>query len=135
MGNRSRRKGHRFERAVARRFSEALGVDARRGLQARGGDTEAADVEVPGVPVHVECKRGKRTRIKAALAQAVEAAPPDTWPVAITRDDREDALATLRLEDLLELLGEWRRAVARPGRTTPESASGGRRDRGGDRGG
>ena len=105
-GARSRRKGHRFEREVACLFSEALGVEARRGLQSRDG-SEAPDVVVPGVPVWLELKRGRRPRIRGALRQAVETAPPGAWPVAVTRADREEALATLRLEDLLEILGQW----------------------------
>lgn len=105
MGGRSsRRKGADFERAMVHRFREVFGdEDVRRGLQSRG--EEVPDVDVPCF--WVECKREKRTSPKAALAQAVDAAPKGRIPIAICKEDRSDATVTLLLDDFLELVREW----------------------------
>lgn len=104
MGKASRGKGKRGEREVAARL-RALFPDARRGIQSRGGGSEAADVVVPFV--HVEVKLGAGPNIRAALTQAVADAKPGLWPVAYTRRDREDWIVTMRAEDFEELLGAW----------------------------
>ncbi len=102
----SRRKGHDFERAMVLRFAEVFGTDrVRRGLQYRDGD-ECADVVAPAL--WIECKRGKRTNPRAALAQAKEASlGKGVWPIAVCKDDQEDAVVTISLEDFLDLLREW----------------------------
>jgi Holliday junction resolvase len=108
----ARRKGHNFEREVATEFRLVYGPDVRRGLQYQDG-TGVPDVV--GTRFHIECKRGKKTNIKAAMEQAIA----DGWtyakrlgdhtpktPLVITKDDNEESLATMRLEDLLTLLKE-----------------------------
>ena len=102
----SRRKGHDFERAMVLRFAEVFGADrVRRGLQFRDG-AECPDVIAPAL--WIECKRGKRTNPRAALAQAKEASlSKGVWPVAVCKDDKEDAVVTISLEDFLDLLREW----------------------------
>jgi hypothetical protein len=113
MGALSRRKGHNWERAVAKRFREVF-PDARRGTQTRQG-YEAPDVETP--VFWIEAKVGRRTNPKAALAQALEAMSnnPEAKgliPIAVCKDDRCEPTVTLGLEDFLELVGEWWRARA-----------------------
>jgi len=104
MGGRaSRRKGADFERAMVHRFREVFGEDVRRGLQSRG--EEVPDVDVPCF--WVECKREKRTSPRAALEQAIDAAPRGRIPIAICKDDRRDPTVTLLLDDFLELVREW----------------------------
>ena len=104
-GRASRRKGHDFERDVARRFREVFGDDdVRRGLQSRSGE-EVPDVDVPCV--WIECKREKRTNPKAALRQAEGDATKGRIPIAICKDDRADTTVTLLFEDFLELVREW----------------------------
>lgn len=104
MGKSERRKGHNFEREVARRFREAWpGSDARRGLQYRDG-SEAPDVHVPGL--HIECKVGKLPSPRAALQQAEAAAKPGTIPLAIIKDDRRKPFVLLSLDDYLDQMGE-----------------------------
>ena len=110
-GRSNRRKGHDFEREVAALFRE-LWPEAKRGLQSRGGTAEAPDVD--GTPFWIESKRGKRTDIKAALEQAYVACHKPTEagtvvvdtrpPLAITKDDRRRAMATMYLDDFMELL-------------------------------
>lgn len=105
-GRASRRKGHDWEREVARQFREALpGADVTRGWQSRAG-TDQPDVD--GTPFWVECKVGKRPNILAALRQADEAKGNDPRPsLAICKTDRDTPTVTLYLDDFLDLVGEW----------------------------
>lgn len=110
-GRSNRTKGHSFEREVAQLFRE-LWPEAKRGLQTRGGSKEAPDVD--GTPFFIEAKRGKKTNIKAALEQAYVACHEPTEagtavidtrpPLAICKDDRRRATATMYLDDFMELL-------------------------------
>jgi hypothetical protein len=102
----ARRKGHDYEREVARIFAEVFGPErVRRGLQYRDG-ADAPDVVTP--VFWVECKRGKRTEPKAALKQALEASlGKGLWPIAVCKDDKAPPIVTMHLEDFLELVREW----------------------------
>lgn len=105
MGGKSRTKGHSFERLVARLF-RAIYPDARRGLQYRDGD-ECPDV-IAG-PFYIECKRkaGPISAI-AALEQVSKASGAKGYNlVAVTKRDRQPALATMYLDDYLEMLKEF----------------------------
>ena len=99
-GRGCRIKGHAFERAVAKIFREIYGEEVRRGYQTRSG-AEAPDVD--GTPFWIECKRGKRTNPKAALRQALEA-KDERPPIAICKDDRQDIVVMLLLDDFLDIL-------------------------------
>lgn len=104
-GSMSRRKGARFEREMVHRFREAMPTaEVRRGLQSRSGD-EVADVDCP--VFWPELKRGKKPNIRAALKQAIDAAPKGRIPIAVVRDDRAEAIVTLLLDDFLDLVTEW----------------------------
>ena len=103
-GAHSRRKGARFERDMVHRFREVMpGAEIRRGLQCRG--EEVADVDCP--VFWVESKRGKKPNVRAALRQALAAAPKGRVPVAVIRDDRQEPFVALELDDFLELIREW----------------------------
>jgi hypothetical protein len=110
-GRASRVKGHGWEREVANLLRERLGIDAKRGLaQPRGGSAEEPDVLAPGVPIWLECKRGKKTNARAALAQAVEAigrSGARAHPVAVCRDDHAEPVVMLHLDVWLEMLTAW----------------------------
>jgi len=113
-GKASRTKGHGFEREVAIWLRERVGIEAKRGLsQPRGGTAEEPDVLTPGGwPLWLELKRGKKTDSRAALRQARDAvvrSGADCWPVAICRDDQEEATAMMPLELLGLLLLLWDR--------------------------
>ena len=99
-GRGCRIKGHAFERDVAKIFRSLYGDGVKRGYQTRSG-TEAPDVD--GTPFWIECKRGKRTNPKAALKQALEA-KDERPPIAICKDDRQDIVVMLLLEDFLDIL-------------------------------
>jgi hypothetical protein len=78
---------------------------ARRGIGQARDAGEVSDVD--GVPFWVEAKHRKRPNIRAAFAQAVAARGKRTLPVlVITRADRDDDLATMRLDVLVKLLAE-----------------------------
>ncbi len=111
-GGASRRKGHDWERDVARRFGEVFGAEAvRRGFQYRDG-ADAPDVVTP--VFWIECKRGKRTDPKGALTQAFEASLGKAlWPLAVCKNDKTPPLVAMHLEDFLELVEEWWRARSR----------------------
>jgi len=99
-GKSSRTKGHDFERLISNTL-KALWPGAKRGLQTQSSPLKPPDVD--GTPFYIECKKGKRTNIKAALAQATlntDGRPP----VAITRDDRKDILVTLKLKDFIDIV-------------------------------
>lgn len=103
-GRHSRDKGHGFERRVAKRIREALGHDARRGLQYRDGSDCGDVVGVPGW--QIECKIGARAPIRRGILQAEGGAKDGCIPLTIWQDDRKPAYATLRFDDLLEVLKE-----------------------------
>jgi len=117
-GKASRTKGHGFEREIAAWIREKIGIEAKRGLsQPRGGTAEEPDVLTPGGwPLWLELKRGKKTDSRAALRQArnaIASAGADCWPVAICRDDQEEATAMMPLELLGLLLLFWDRRSPR----------------------
>jgi hypothetical protein len=101
-GNRSRRKGHNFERDTAKLLREIF-PGARRGLQYQDGTT-CPDVVLPGYSVHVECKRGKKPNPRAALAQAMRDSQPYNLRLVRVRDDGEAAFWVCPDEDMFELL-------------------------------
>ena len=112
MGASQRRKGHAWEREVARRFREALGYtdkQVKRGLsQPRGGTAEEPDVVLPdGLPWWVECKVGARVNPVGALEQArqgIAAAESVKLPLAVCKPDRQTPFVALELDDFLRLL-------------------------------
>ena len=105
MGALSRRKGRRYEQTLVHLFREAMpGAEVRRGLQSRGGE-EVPDVDCP--VFWLEAKRGKKPNVRAALRQAEAAAPQGRIPLAVIRDDRQEAFVALSLEDFLEFVREW----------------------------
>lgn len=105
-GAASRRKGHNFEREIARDLRKIFGEDVGRGIQTRTGTREVPDVD--GTPWFIECKCGKQTNIKAALRQAAEATEGRP-PVAICKDDRTEPVVAMRYSDWLILIQERKR--------------------------
>lgn len=106
-GRSARIKGATFERELAKYFTDNTPLEAKRGIgQTRCGGSEVSDVDIPYV--HVEAKRQKRCRIKAAMEQAIaDANVNGKLPVAVTRDDRADILCTMRLDDWIHLFNAY----------------------------
>lgn len=104
-GSRSRQKGKRGERELARFLSDE-GFTARRGQQHRGG-SDSPDVLCPDLPlIHWEAKRTERLRLYDAVLQAADEAGEGSVPVVAHRKNHREWLAILRLEDLLAILRE-----------------------------
>lgn len=112
-GRGARAKGFAFEREIAKEFSDATGLDFKRGLgQTRGGGNEVPDVLPPEGElrklIHIECKRQKRCSIKGAMEQALnDIGKESNIPIVITKDDRKDALVTMKLEDWMPIFSQW----------------------------
>ena len=110
-GKGARVKGAQFERDIANYLSEQTGVEFKRGLaQSRGGGAEVADVTTSATlphPLHFELKRQIRCNIKAAYHQAQEDSSKEAIRVIITKEDREDTLVTMELDQWLELFKLW----------------------------
>lgn len=110
----SREKGKRGERELAATLRE-LGVEARRGVQHKGGP-DSPDVVAELRGVHLECKRVERFNAYEALQQASDEAPAGAIPVVAHRRSAPRGrpalpwVAVLTLEDLVQLLMEAGRA-------------------------
>lgn len=101
-GASARRKGHAFERHVARELRKAMkGATVRRGLQFQDGSA-APDVVNPWF--HIECKAGKKPNIRGAMRQAREANTAKLVPVVVAKDDRQEPLVAMELRHWLELV-------------------------------
>ena len=102
MGKKSRDKGKRGELELAAELRRLFGVEARRGQQFCGGG-DSPDV-VTGLPdVHCEVKRTERLSLYPAMKQAATDAGADKVPVVFHRQNHEDWLAIVRLNDLPKL--------------------------------
>lgn len=101
-GRSSRRKGHGWEREVARQLRAIFGDGVRRTIQSRAGTAEGSDVQ--GTPFRIEAKFHRRQpSIPAALQQAA-GAPGDSPPLAVTKCNHMPAIASMYWEDFLALL-------------------------------
>ena len=104
-GKRSRDKGKRGEREVAKIFQEA-GFTAKRAVQYNGRPGTAADVVgIPGL--HIEVKLVEKESIRAWYRQAqrdAHASPENEMPVIVHRKSREPWLVTMSLEDFIKII-------------------------------
>lgn len=103
-----RRKGHDYERKIARWLRDCIGLPARRTWQFRSGE-EAPDVTAG--PFAVETKHQKSPNVRAALEQACASANPGQWPLAVVKWNGmadKDAIVAMRAEDFEDLVVEWR---------------------------
>lgn len=105
MGLMQRRKGKSGEAECARLWREVY-PDVARGWQAAKlapGVKHSDLINCPGW--FIEVKRHRKPNATAALRQAIaDEGGKGRVPVACTRADNEEWLATLRLEDLLALI-------------------------------
>lgn len=97
---RSRRKGAEGEREIAALLQAAWPAAQRTVGQARSSKREGCDIE--RTPFWVECKRGARPDVLAAMRQA--RAETDGRPVlVVVRRDAEAPFVALSLADFLTL--------------------------------
>ena len=102
MGKMSKNKGKVGERELAAELRRLFVVNARRGQQYCGG-SDSPDVVVD-LPIHAEVKRCERLSLYPAMRQAVRDAAKGKVPVVFHRQNREEWLAIIRLNDLPELV-------------------------------
>ena len=104
-GKRSRNKGKRGEREVAK-ILQTAGFPARRTVQYNGRPGTAADVVgVPGL--HLEVKFIEKERIREWYRQAERDATASTdneMPVVVHRKSREPWLVTLSLANFIKII-------------------------------
>ena len=102
MGRKSLTKGKIGERELASELRRLFGIEVRRGVQYCGG-AGSPDVvaDIPGV--HIEVKRCERLSLYPAMKQAIKDAG-DKLPVVFHRQNREEWVAIVRLNDLPELV-------------------------------
>ena len=101
QGRSSRNKGANGERELAKRLSEALGVDyIRRGLVFCG---ESDVIGLQGI--HIECKRVEKLNVENAMEQAKREAEKrkDGVPTLFHRKNYKPWLVTMELDDWIEL--------------------------------
>ena len=103
MGKMSLMKGKVGERELAGELRRLFGIEARRGVQYHGG-AGSPDVvaDIPGV--HIEVKRTERLSLYPAMKQAVGDAGENKIPIVFHRQNREEWVAIIRLNDLPELV-------------------------------
>ena len=102
MGQFSRDKGKNGERELAREFSKALGVKARRGVQFQGSP-DSPDVITDIPEIHIECKRTEQFRLYESLNQAIDDAGTNKIPLVCHRKNLQPWVVVLRLDDLKQL--------------------------------
>lgn len=103
-GKASRNKGARGERELANIFRDTYGYPVRRGYVFQG---ESDLVGLEGI--HPEVKRKETFNAYAAMEQAVAEAEKrqDGVPTVFHRRDGKGWLVVMRLEDWVDLYGEW----------------------------
>ena len=104
-GRAARNKGAAAERELAALIRDTWGYEVHRG---KVFYHESDLVGLDGI--HVEVKRQERLNIYEAVRQAISEAgkSKDGLPAVFHRRDREGWLVTMRLEDWIDLYGEWR---------------------------
>lgn len=100
MGAMSRNKGKRGELEIAHILQEH-GYPARRSVQFNGWQGEADVIGVEGL--HIEVKRVEKLNVETAMEQSRRDAKGNEIPVVFHRRNGKKWLATLSLDDFLNL--------------------------------
>ena len=103
MGAKSREKGRKGESQWVH-VLRAHGIEARRGVQHKGGPDAPDIIDDLALPVHWEVKRVEALKLHAARAQAAEEAAPGELPIVVSRRNRDVWVAHLDGEALVDLL-------------------------------
>lgn len=108
-GRISRQRGVAWEREVAKRLSEATGLEFRRNVTENQLGNRG-DIVVPDtIPLAIQCKAGARPPVFQALEEANEVAGAGVYPVAVLkrmngRGRPCDEIVVMRFDDFLEIL-------------------------------
>lgn len=105
MGMKSRRKGARGERELAKEYA-VRGFDAARTPNSGGLQTKGDVVGVPGV--HIEAKYKERLNLWECLKQTEDEAPDGCVPALHFRRNHTGWYVAVPLDDWLDLLEEAR---------------------------
>lgn len=101
----SRRKGKEGELEVVNLLRQ-YGFKARRGQQFKGGGDSpdvVHDLEIDGVPVHLEVKRREQFNLHQALRQAADDAHLNEVPAVVHRRNGETWMVTLDFVDFMKV--------------------------------
>ena len=105
MSINSKQKGAKGERELANKLKE-YGYNCRRTQQFCGNTGQADDV-VGLDYIHIECKRVERLNIDEAIEQAVRDTRDNKFPTVFHRKNRKDWLVTMKLDNWIQLYGEY----------------------------
>lgn len=103
MGKMQRRKGHAFERWCAIQFRRIF-PDARRHLEFQKEEAAHGVDLVHCGRYKIQCKRGRRYASVTAIFQVKICPIEGGCPILITQADRQDPMAVLPLNELLQLI-------------------------------
>lgn len=81
------------------------GYECKRSVQYSGANGDADVVGLPGI--HIECKRVERLNLEDAMAQSRRDAREGEIPVVMHRKTRSPWMATMTLEEWVEIYREW----------------------------
>lgn len=127
LGSMKRRKGSTYERAIAKKIKDKLGINLVRTPQSGGfakysekaddfrGDIVSLDNDID-LRVHIECKDHKTWKPKDWYKQASEDCPKDLYPIVIMHQAQENKegkrcreaedFVMIKLDDFLEMTKE-----------------------------
>lgn len=101
----SKQKGARFERSLAKLFTEQ-GYEARRTQQYCGATEEASDVV--GLPyIHVEAKHYKKQAFDYDWMDQAKRDAKDKIPAVFHKIDNHEVLVTMTLDDWFTIYREY----------------------------
>lgn len=105
----SKRKGSKFELEVAHLFRD-WGYDAHRTAQYHGKTGQAADVQIDGSGLHIECKNYKEIAVYKWYEQAVndsKAAGKGDIPIVVFKGNNKPPMVMLAFEDFIQMYNEF----------------------------
>ena len=101
----SKQKGARFERALAKLFTEQ-GYDSRRTQQYCGATEESSDVR--GLPyIHVEAKHYKKQAFDYDWMEQAKRDCNGNIPAVFHKIDNHEVLVTMTLDDWFKIYREY----------------------------
>jgi hypothetical protein len=119
MAKISRTRGATYEREVAAKIHDVLGVKLKRNLQ-QYQEKGLGDL-ILGKFI-IECKRRRKIAVYEFIEQAEAACKPGEVPVVIMRADGKESLALMYLDELLPLLGNELPQQSQVDASTPEAS-------------
>lgn len=107
MGKTSRRKGADYERQCVGWFQKSgLCPSACRSAPMQAGSHGDADLRLPGLPIHIECKNDKRRSVQGHCRQVEAEVPAGLWPVVMFHIPHGGDWVVMRRNDWCDLMKE-----------------------------